>query len=483
MRLQLVSTFIAGTLAASLNYNAPTTASISRGLVEGLQVRNGKVKAFLGIPFALSPPERFSAPQDPKPWTGTLKAQKIKPSCMQQFSGQESSAIRNFTITIFSTPMPEESEDCLYLNVWVPGGHPPEGGFSVLFWIYGGNFAFGTAGLPMYNGEHIAADQGVIVVGANYRTNVFGLPNAPGLPAGEANVGLLDQRKALKWVSSNIKSFGGNPSKVTIFGESAGGWSVKQLVAIPPAPLNFRAAIMQSEALGLSGGPESWKSLSKALNCADIACVRKAPATTIKSIIEKMSLSFEPVKDDVTCSKNVSLALTSGKAAKVPFIIGSNAQDGSIFAYVLGGVKPGDPNFSTVSKSLTELSFQCPAAAIANVATTSGFPPIYRYYFNATFPQYYPFSELGAYHAAELEPLFGTWNESRSEFERVGESMQGYWADFAKKPLAPLKGWPKIGRASQKVKVFGAVRDTVIDAGEIDQACPAMAADMALAGL
>lgn len=85
--------------------------------------------------------------------------------------GTKDSAVRNLTITIYSTPMPEESEDCLYLNVWVPSGDAPEGGFPVMFWLYGGNLQFGTAGLPMYSGEHIAADRGVIVVGTNYRTN------------------------------------------------------------------------------------------------------------------------------------------------------------------------------------------------------------------------------------------------------------------------------------------------------------------------
>ncbi|TID14578.1 Ferrochelatase [Venturia nashicola] len=483
MLLQVFSIFVACASAASLNYNAPTTVSTSPGSIEGLVLQDGKVKAYLGIPFAASPPERFRAPQDPKTWDGTLKAQKIKPSCMQQLTGAENSDIRNFTITVFSTPMPEESEDCLYLNVWVPGGAAPEGGFPVLFWLYGGNLQFGTAGLPMYDGQYIAADRGVIVVGSNYRTNVFGFPNAPGLPAGEANVGLLDQRKALKWVSSNIKAFGGDASKVTILGESAGGWSVKQLIAIPPSPLSFRAAIMQSEGAGLSGGIESWNALSKALNCTDIACVRKAPATKIKSIIENPPLSFEPVQDDITCSKNISSALTSGKAAKVPFIIGSNAQDGTVFAYVFGQSKPGSPGFEDIGKSLTEITFQCPAASIATIATTSGFPPVYRYFFNATYPKHYPFSQFGAFHSGEIPPVFGTWNKSRPEFERLSQSMQGYWTAFTKDPKAPLNEWPKFEGASQRVKVFGAFEDQIIDAKEIDQACPGMAKDIAIGGL
>lgn len=258
---------------------------------------------------------------------------------------------------------------------------------------------------------------------------------------------------------------------------------MKQLVAIPPSPLPFRAAIIQSEAAGLSGGLGSWNALSQALNCTDTACVRKAPATTIKSIIESTQLDFEPVKDDITCSKNISLALTSGQAAKIPFIIGSNAQDGSAFAYIYGQTPPGAPGFDAIGKSLTDLTFQCPAATIATLATSSNYPPIYRFYFNATFPKYYPYSELGAYHGGEIEPIFGTYNTSRTEFGKVSKSMQGYWTGFAKDPFAPLKNWPRVEVAKTRVKVFGAKGDRVVDAGEIDMACPKMAGDIALGGL
>jgi carboxylesterase type B len=243
---------------------------------------------------------------------------------------------------------------------------------------------------------------------------------------------------------------------------------------------------MQSEAAGLSGGAESWKSLSASLNCtgtSTIACVRKAPATSIKAIIEKANLNFDPVKDDITCSKNISLALTSGQAAKVPFIIGSNAQDGTVFAVVFGGSGPGQPGFDAIGKSLTEVTFQCPAAQISTVAASSGFPPVYRYYFNATFPQYAPFQDAGAYHSAEIEPIFGTFDRNRTELKRLSESLQGYWTAFAKDPKKPLKDWPTVEVANQKVKVFGSTEDKVVDATAVDQSCPAMAGDIAIGGL
>lgn len=122
-------------------------------------------------------------------------------------------------------PLLTSSQDCLYLNVFAPSTPAPKGGRAVLYWIYGGALEFGYAGLPAYDGSSFAANQDVIVVTVNYRTNVFGFSNSPEIPNGEQNSGFLDQRKGLQWVQGNIERFGGDPGKVTIFGESAGGYS------------------------------------------------------------------------------------------------------------------------------------------------------------------------------------------------------------------------------------------------------------------
>lgn len=114
-----------------------------------------------------------------------------------------------------------------------------------MFWLFPGNLQFGTASLPIYDGGSLAVSQDVVVVTANYRTNIFGFSNSPEVPFGSQNAGFLDQRLALRWVRENIARFGGDPSRVTVFGESAGGESVKQLLANPPSPLPFSAAIMQ----------------------------------------------------------------------------------------------------------------------------------------------------------------------------------------------------------------------------------------------
>jgi carboxylesterase type B len=134
------SFLVVASLIASVLAQGPASVKIDDGEVVGVFAPSG-VRSWKGIPFAKSPPERFSPPQDPVPWKSPLTVTNFKPSCMPQFPYPEQS--RNLTIKIFSTPMPELSEDCLYLNVWAPGKKPPADGWPVMFWIYGGNLQFG----------------------------------------------------------------------------------------------------------------------------------------------------------------------------------------------------------------------------------------------------------------------------------------------------------------------------------------------------
>ncbi|KAJ9657317.1 hypothetical protein H2201_008221 [Coniosporium apollinis] len=428
------------------------------------------VDQYLGIPFAKSPPERFSPPEDPLAWKKELDASGLKPACIQQFNYPEST--REFITRLYNNPPVPESEDCLYLNVYAPSSKPPPGGRAVLFWIYGGNLVFGSGGLPAYDGTSFAANQDVIVVTPNYRTNVFGFPNSAELPAGSQNPGFLDQRKALAWVQQNIAAFGGDPSKVTIFGESAGGYSVKQLVSVPPNPLPFRAAIMQSQAAALDGGSAGWEALSAALGCqtapSEIECVRAASATDIKSIIERNALDFPPVVDGVTQTSNVAAAITFDTAAQVPLLIGTNSEEGRVFAVGIQNVDdqlaaliPGQPllqaaikaayspavyttPYRTAAAIITDLVFQCPAAALANLAASTGYD-VWRYWFDASFPNTQYFPDAGVYHGSEITQVFGTYPREGATEQQVELSkyMQTAWANFAKDP-AKGPGWPKL---------------------------------------
>ncbi len=175
-------------------------------------------------------------------------------------------------------------------------------------------------------------------------STVFGFPNSPELPKTGQNLGFLDQRFALEWVEKNIKAFGGNPNRVTIPGESAGALSVDALVTAPPPEPLFRAAILESGTVSLANllrlgvnGTKNWLTLAKSLNCSEttsnLACVRAAPATTIKSIIEHAALSFQPVVDNVTLVASGSAARVSHKIANVSILTGTNGQEGRIFEY------------------------------------------------------------------------------------------------------------------------------------------------------
>jgi carboxylesterase type B len=226
---------------------------------------------------------------------------------------------------------------------------------------------------------------------------VFGFPNAPELPRTGQNLGFLDQRFALQWVQSNIKYFGGNDKKVTIFGQSAGALSVDALITSIPENPPFRAAILESGQISLAGAlsqgsnsTKSWLSLAAALNCttkysSDLTCVRAAAATTIKSIIENKAISFRPVVDNVTLISSPAAARAAHNVANVPILVGTTGQEGTVFAFgqtnlsayiqtTFGAFPPlakavaqayavgtaGTTNdFEAIAQIYTELLFQC----------------------------------------------------------------------------------------------------------------------------
>lgn len=319
------------------------TATLGCGALTGtttsLPHATATVNKFLGVPFAQSPPQRFSPPQ--KAGSCNIEAKAWKPACIQQFVYPK--AQQDFTKAVFNSPggsPPEESEDCLYLNVYAPSSPAPYDGRPVLFWLYGGALQFGTASQPGYDGSWFAAYEDVIVVTINYRTNVFGFATSPEIPIAERNLGFLDQRAALQWVQENIAAFGGSPDKVTIFGESAGGFSVDALLTSYPKGSNppFRGAILESGQISYNAQARpstvpQWNQLVELLGCpgnygSNLNCLRAANASAIKNAIEVNILEFNPTADNVTLVSNPLQMRLDDNIAHIPVLEGSNAQEG-----------------------------------------------------------------------------------------------------------------------------------------------------------
>ncbi|KAF2490675.1 alpha/beta-hydrolase [Lophium mytilinum] len=470
------------------------TVTVSDGVLIGttttLPSATASVNKFLGVPYAAIPTSslRFAPPQAVPTYT-TRQANAWSNSCMQQFIGMSRSSFRA-----------KQSEDCLYLNVYVPSSGAT--GKAVMFWIYGGGLTYGTASHPWYDGSSFAAHQDVIVVAPNYRTNVFGFPHSGDITdQTEWNIGFLDQRFALQWVQKNIAAFGGDPAKVTIFGESSGATSVDRLVTTMGSNTPFRAAIMQSGTSSVTPGGANnstgyWDSLVKLMNCQSsspiIKCMRTKAATDIKTAIEKdysattsatPFFQFPPIQDGVTELAKPEAARLAGSIAKVPVLQGTNAQEGRLFslpyavsgglkqwvtsnfqyapganlntidaAYAVPGVFPDDD--TATAQAWTEAIYQCPAAVVT-VDDAKASIPVWRYYFNASYPANYGnvpgFTNRGVYHTTEIPLVFGTYPSSGATAQEIALSsyLQTAWATFAKNPTGgPDPAWPKVGTAS-----------------------------------
>src|SRR3954465_13939527 len=237
LRLTLLTATAVAVLLGARN-NAAPRVTIDTGTLEGLDTAG--VMVFRGIPYAAPPvgPLRWKPPKPAESWTGVRPAAQLGHNCIQH---QPYSDIDPFAAGV--------SEDCLYLNVWTKSldNRAPR---RVMVWIHGGGFFAGFGGEERHNGARLA-QKGAVVVTLNYRLGPFGFLAHPALATesehhAAGNYGLLDQIAALQWVRRNIARFGGDPNRVTIFGESAGGMSVGSLIASPLAKGLFAHAILES---------------------------------------------------------------------------------------------------------------------------------------------------------------------------------------------------------------------------------------------
>jgi len=306
------------------------------GAVRGVTLRGGRVHAFLGVPFAAPPTGelRFRPPQAPEPWEDVFDGTHYGNACVQHPPNGE-----------FTVPPPgvDVSEDCLNINCWVPSSPAPRGGRAVMFWIYGGAFNSGFNSETRTDGAAMADEHDVVVCSVNYRLQVFGFLAHVAVSHGNGalgNYGLLDQRAGMKWVHENADALGADVSRMTIFGESAGGSSVCLHLVMPASHEYFTAAIPQSPACFAQTHyakrtTERARQLIDDVGCrrttdtATAACLREVPAQTL--LKAGNGTEFATI-DGIELRDHPLTVLKSGKAAKVPLLGGTVADEGSLFA-------------------------------------------------------------------------------------------------------------------------------------------------------
>jgi para-nitrobenzyl esterase len=485
-RVAVVALVAAMTLAAGRVASAQVKTE--GGLVEGTVSADGQVRVFRGVPFAAPPTgaRRWAEPAPVAPWSGVRKADAFGPRCPQG---------NVFGDMVFRDEM---SEDCLYLNVWTPA--KPGERLPVMFWIHGGGFQAGSASEPRQDGEWLAR-KGVVVVSANHRLGVFGFLAHPELTSASGrtasgNWGLLDQVAALKWVQKNIAAFGGDPGKVTIFGESAGSFSVSAMVATPLAKGLVHGAIGQSGAFftlpggglaarSLTTGEEQGKKFAEGLGAGDIAALRAKPWEDI--LKGAKGPWFSPIIDGYVIPKSVPEIYAAREHSPVPLLAGWNADEirssvtmapakttaasfaegvrkrfaGSADALLAVYAPKDDEDAIQVAADFAGDTFIAYATwkwIQVHAANTSA--PVYRYSFDRKIPvepgtkvngTEATAADIGARHAGEIEYVFGTLKTALPKVpwepadQTLSDQMVTYWTNFAKTgdPNGPgVPKWP-----------------------------------------
>jgi para-nitrobenzyl esterase len=461
--------------------------------LNGQHLDGTDVAVFRGVPFAEPPVGelRWRAPQPLQRKLSTRDATTFAPACMQSMRILEwyRDMAEIFGSTRDEFEDLEVSEDCLYLNIWTPN-LSEDAALPVMVYVHGGSNNSGWAYEPDYHG-HVLADRGVVVVSIAYRLGVFGFLSHPDIDDDAvANFGLWDQVAALEWLQDHISQFGGDPNRITLFGESAGAQDILALMASKKAKGKFHGAILQSNA-GFGMGRRATPSLDderrRGVETAALfgfngddawQQLKSVPADELLGAYEEHFPSYyhSPAMDGQLLERSVWNTINDGQLANIPFIIGSNGDErygGTPEDADAGDVREAIESAShlnspeTLTAVLSESDYReiidristadgmlCPSqytAALADNAWVYHFTRIRDGEGGAA---------VRAYHGAELPYTFGThpgWMTTTDVDRNLTERILSYWTGFAKKgnPNSPgLPAWPKFRTADQQVMTF-----------------------------
>jgi para-nitrobenzyl esterase len=447
-------------------------AETAYGPVRGTD--DGRAAVWKGVRYAAPPlgDLRFRAPQPPQPWTEPADASGYGNACPQP-------PVPNFPMNLGAG----QDEDCLTLNVWAPPGTEPGTGKPVMVWVHGGAYVLGSGSQPYYNGRRLAAGGDVIVVTLNYRLGVFGFLDVPGF---DSNVGLRDVLAALHWVRANIAAFGGDPQRVTLFGESAGAGIVTTLLAVPQAEGLFSAAISQSSPVtSVYDRSRAQPVTDRVLDCLGLGAgaehrIAEVPVDALIAATKKVfdevpvrnpgTLAFVPIVDDDLLSDYPVKLAGEGKTHPVPLIIGTNRNEAALFKLMRSPLVPITPRaitsmFNQIAGEQPDLQLPTEeqlssayagkkaAARGLSIANDVGFrmpsvwfaeghknvAPVYLYRFDYASPLMKALL-VGAAHATELPYVWGTLGAPQDMTLKLGgvkgakavsKRVRARWTNFA----------------------------------------------------
>ena len=469
MRIPFIGAVLVVAFAAAA---APTkTVKLDTGMVTGL--RADGMETFKGIPYAKPPVGdlRWRAPQPVEPWSDVLSADAFGKICPQ---------VPRPAGLGPAVSLADMSEDCLTINVFKPAGGKKK--LPVMVWIHGGGLTAGSSAVPTYDGAAFA-EGGVVMVSFNYRLGRLGVFAHPTLTAANADGGrlgnylLMDQILALQWVQRNIAAFGGDPGNVTIFGESAGAYSIDALMTAPDARGLFHRAIAQSgygrgyQARLSTSAPNGRKSAEVegaeiatqlGLQNPDLAALRAVPAQKIAELIRPGAI-VEFVIDGTIITDDTWAVFRAGKEAPVPFILGSNSQESpgvdGMDEPRWRSMIPADQDTALIKgyggrapllqHIAGDFVFTQQTRALARLHAKNGHPT-YLYMFDVTTPAQMAEGK-GAPHAAELRYVFDTLHTGQTPAttdadKRIATAMNAYWRAFGTKgepTPRDLPPWPR----------------------------------------